>query len=489
MSRESNAAVKVATETTEVKPITPSRPEMGKRFRQKRHHNELVNLTMLVHETTCQVRNWSRTGIGFETEKRYKVGDILENVRLSYSGIELYNGAIEVKNVLSFDSSRNYYGAAFHRQLFSIEGVDSAVSVSKCAGEVFQLKRTFEEINPDFCRSVLALSASLRHIRRACEKEQERWRNLTFDQRCESERLFMPEIVHRLKEVFFNFNREIDKQVDVETLPDDSIYHQVFHEEIYPYFEGADLVRRAYEKPRGYAGDYEMMNQIYRNGFEGLDLFGRILHHYIANENSGESVKYRKPYFFDHITGMLRKSAFSRVLTIASGPAIEIQEVFRKWEQKDLDRVEFTLLDLDREALEHAQAKIFEIAHEEGKIGNCNFVNASIKAFMGAGAVVEGTFDLIYSGGLFDYLDNTTSAVLVNRLFSLLNPKGVLIIGNFTKDNLTKAFLHLLTKWALIHKTEDEMKAWADGIENCTVDVEYDPLKMNAFLVIRKNAG
>jgi hypothetical protein len=53
---------------------------------------------------------------------------------------------------------------------------------------------------------------------------------------------------------------------------------------------------------------------------------------------------------------------------------------------------------------------------------------------------------------------------------------------------MTKAYLHLLANWTLIHKSETEMRNWASGIENCTVDIEFDRLKMNAFLVVRRNA-
>src|SRR5262249_17542349 len=39
----------------------------------------------------------------------------------------------------------------------------------------------------------------------------------------------------------------------------------------------APLMRRALEKPLGYAGDYEMMNMLYRDPAEGETLFGKAL--------------------------------------------------------------------------------------------------------------------------------------------------------------------------------------------------------------------
>jgi cyclopropane fatty-acyl-phospholipid synthase-like methyltransferase len=110
-----------------------------------------------------------------------------------------------------------------------------------------------------------------------------------------------------------------------------------------------------------------------------------------------------------------------------------------------------------------------------------------VKSFLTTAGDTSEKYDLIYSAGLFDYLDNLTSAALIRKFFNMLNPEGYIIIGNFTKDNMTKAYLHLLANWSLIHKTEEEMRNWAAGIPNCSVEIEYDRLKMNAFLVVKRN--
>jgi SAM-dependent methyltransferase len=308
------------------------------------------------------------------------------------------------------------------------------------------------------------------------------------DLRREAEAIFLPVMAERLKRICTVFNQEIAKQIDIETIAEGSLYHRIFHELIYPFFEGADVVRRAFEKPRGYAGDFEMMNQIYRNGFEGKTLFGRMLHHYITNENSAESVKFRRPYFINHYRELLKSSGDKEVLSVACGPAVEVQEFVRTTQDEDLRRLRISLFDLDRQALEHAQTKIYEAAMETEKLVRVTLINASVKAFLTASAEKGTTFDMIYSGGLFDYLDNTTASALVRRFSGMLKPDGKLVIGNFTKNNLTKAFLHLLTNWTLIHRTDEEMRGWATGVTDCSIDIEYDALKMNAFLVLRKHA-
>jgi SAM-dependent methyltransferase len=461
------------------------------RFRQTRHEDNSGHLALRIKDIVIQLKNWSRTGLGFEcsdTLARFEVKSQIQDVKITYGDITIYEGAITIERAVKREEDRTHYGASFPGGVFITESIDAAMSVSSCANKFNSVASEVETANPDFCRSVLALNAALRIIKDTCEQEQLRWRNMTYDQRCEAERIFIHALSLQVKEAFTRFNIKIAKQVDIENLAEGSIYHRVFHEEVYPYFENSDIIRRAYEKPRGYAGDFEMMNQIYRDGFEGPNLFGRVLHHYIINEHSGESVKFRKPYFYSYYQKLMSRPGTQNVLSVACGPAVEFQEVVQKWSQSDLDRLNVTLFDLDREALEHSQTKIYSIAAQQGKNPNVTFINASVKSFLTSAGDTHVKYDLIYSGGLFDYLDNTTSAALVRKFFGMLNPGGYVIIGNFTKDNMTKAYLHLLANWSLIHKTESEMRNWAAGIENCSVEIEFDRLKMNAFLVLKRNA-
>ncbi len=483
----------MSTQRSEVKSLE-KKSASKETFRQNRHENDLNKLKLKLEGKEVTLKNWSRTGIGFELTSlhtQYSPGDEIKKIQLLCEDIILFEGDIQIRSTRKLQDEKVFYGAAFLSGLFMIETLDAATVVNSCVNAIKNDIQQVENIHPDFCKLVITLRTVLRTIKNTCEKEEARWKTLTFDQRCESEAILLPALVQKIKHTFFEFNGHIANIVNLDKLATDSVYHKIFHEEIYPFFEGADIIRRSYEKPRGYAGDYEMMNQIYRNGFEGKDLFGSVLHHYIANENSAESVKYRKPYFYNHYCKLLEKNKPASVLCLASGPATEFQDVVTKWDQKDLEKIEVTLFDLDREALEYAQTKIFATATKLGKNPNVHFINASVKSFLINKVEnhneANQSYDLIYSGGLFDYLDNFTSAAIVKKLYTFLKPGGSIVIGNFTKDNKTKAFLHLLTQWSLIHKTDTEMKQWAEGLEKTKISVDFDKNKMHAFLVITKN--
>jgi hypothetical protein len=75
---------------------------------------------------------------------------------------------------------------------------------------------------------------------------------------------------------------------------------------------------------------------------------------------------------------------------------------------------------------------------------------------------------------------------LVQSFYRLLKWGGTLVIGNLRKSNTTKAFCHLLVRWHLIHKNEDEMKEWTEGLSGANVTFDFDPKKTQAFIVIHK---
>ncbi|MBN8556022.1 MAG: class I SAM-dependent methyltransferase [Deltaproteobacteria bacterium] len=457
-------------------------------FRQGRLDNSEGFLTLTIGKANCRLLNWSRTGLGFEASypDSFPVGLKVGPVKIHAGEIEVYNGDIEIKSVRKVNETLSIVGAEFKSRLFLVEGIEAALGVSRVSSELTSAHEQMQEVNPEVCKLIIEMGSSLNRLKAFCDEQERSLAQMTLDCRTEATNILLPSLSKEVKKLFGNYNRKLAALLDIEQIPEDSTYHRLFEENIYPYFKSADLTRRAFEKPRGYAGDFEMMNAMYRNGYEGTDLIGKVLHNYTANEDSSESVQYRKPYFISLIEETMDHPGPKSFLSIACGPAIEVQELVNRWPQQKLDEARFTLFDLDRMALEHAQSKIFQNSINQNKTPNISFVNASVKSFLTHTTDAGSDFDLIYSGGLFDYLDNPTSKALVHKFFALLKPKGRLVIGNFTKNNTTKAFCHLITRWHLIHKTPEEMHGWCEGLPAGKVRMDFDPHGINAFLVIHK---
>lgn len=53
------------------------------------------------------------------------------------------------------------------------------------------------------------------------------------------------------------------------------------------------IISRAYTKPLGYAGDYQVMNLIFRNAYEGRTVFSRVINKLFVEESIAEGARAR----------------------------------------------------------------------------------------------------------------------------------------------------------------------------------------------------
>lgn len=464
--------------------------ESGDIFRQTRLENDRDLLKLKIAGSEYTLVNWSRTGLAFlitgVSKSPFPIGLKLGPTEVWVGNILVYNGDILVKSAKKNSDSEIQVGAEFKSNLFMVEGIEAASTILNTIDVIGKISEQAETANAEVCKIILELASILRTVKAVCEDQERKLLDMTLDAKKEVLKIFEPSMAAELGSLLNEYSRRVESHIDVTKLPENSIYHRLFEEYIYPFFVTSDLARRAFEKPRGYAGDFEIMNQFYRNGFEGTDLFGRILHHYATSSDSAEPVKFRKPFFVSQIERLLDDPGEKKILSIACGPAVEVQEVVRRWTQSKLDRARFALLDLDRVALEHAQTKIYEACMEMGKNASVEFLCGSVKLILRSREILADQFDLIYSAGLFDYIDNLTAAALVRAFFKRVKKGGRLIVGNYTRNHSTKAFVHLITRWSLNHKTEEEIRGWAEGLEDCRASLEYDSKGVQAFLILEK---
>lgn len=276
----------------------------------------------------------------------------------------------------------------------------------------------------------------------------------------------------------------------------DSIVN-VNHQELEVYFEffrknvgnimfKSAYSHRAFYKPRGYAGDYEMMNQLYTRDLIGDTLFSKCLQRYFVDEPAGRAVRNREKYLGNKIINIINKDnsdKMVRILSIASGPAMEIQNLISD-QNFQTDYVEFHLLDQDQDSLKHAQRKIFEIARIKNKKVNLKLHNISISTVIQDGLNI-GEFNLIYSAGLFDYFTDPVAVFAANQIYKALKRGGSLIIGNFSINNPNQFAMGLIMDWHLIYRSEQKMQALFGKIGS-EYKLEHEEEFINLFANITK---
>jgi hypothetical protein len=68
-----------------------------------------------------------------------------------------------------------------------------------------------------------------------------------------------------------------------------------------------------------------------------------------------------------------------------------------------------------------------------------------------------GQFDLVYTTGLFDYLNQSTGQHLVTTLFRMLRPGGKLVVANFLPGIRDVGFMETYMDWNLIYRNRQSM--------------------------------
>lgn len=246
----------------------------------------------------------------------------------------------------------------------------------------------------------------------------------------------------------------------------------------------APFHNRAFNKPLGYAGDYQMMNQIYAHEGMGDSLFAKCLHLYFISAPESRAVRNRADYLYTQLTkGYSKKgSDVFRVLSVASGPAYEMQYFISK--HPDLAQcTKFSLLDQDIEALQHAQKKLKVLERDLNIKLDLEFIHKPIKHVIAKG--MPGNYDLIYSAGLFDYFTDPVAHMAAKRLHAALADRGKLIIGNFSNASLGQLTMDIALDWHLIYRSAEDLASLFQNIGS-TFYIESEEEGINLFCHIDK---
>jgi extracellular factor (EF) 3-hydroxypalmitic acid methyl ester biosynthesis protein len=231
-----------------------------------------------------------------------------------------------------------------------------------------------------------------------------------------------------------------------------------FRREVGPVLYEAPFADRCFHKPLGYAGDFEMMNLIYRNEAEGGSLFAKCLHRYLVEKPAAAAVRNRSHYLRGRILEALAAEGEGpvRILSVASGPAREMQLLLEEEALAACRRsVELHLLDQDLDSLKHAQAQLTSL--HAGRLPHVRFTfhHKAMRNLLRRG--VGDTYDLVYSAGLFDYFSAPVAKAAGQRLFDAVAPGGRLVVGNFSHQNPGRFEMELTLDWHLIHRSQEEL--------------------------------
>jgi extracellular factor (EF) 3-hydroxypalmitic acid methyl ester biosynthesis protein len=353
---------------------------------------------------------------------------------------------------------------------------------------------------PEFKVVVADMQTFLADLRLWLEQVELDIRSMPTGDRAEAEQRTVLELGEAMVPAFNAMHERmeaISEKVEEELRP----VHQNFSKrQLHPLVLCSPFAYRTYQKPLGYAGDYEMVNMITRSPYEGGSLYAKVVNLWflrqwpaVAHRNR---IAYLRKMLVEECLRGERRGRPIRVLNLGCGPAREIQELLA--EDAICDYAQFTLWDFNNETIEHATQALEGLKRRFGRRTAFQFQKKSVHQVLKEGSkpVVTSTtngrgdatkYDLIYCAGLFDYLSDKTCKQLMNIFHGWLAPGGLLAATNVDDSKPFRNMLEFLLDWHLIYR--DAKRGLSLLPDRASADwcrVEKDDTEVNVFIETRK---
>lgn len=233
----------------------------------------------------------------------------------------------------------------------------------------------------------------------------------------------------------------------------------------------ATIMGHIKQKPFGYAGDFSIIDRIY---LKDISMEFRKWDAFSVNHLAAEAVRNRKDYFLEVMQQKLSYSKSLQLLNVASGPARDLCQLYGRIQP---DSLQTTCIEYDKRAIRHAQKVC------DHYLQHISFINENIFRFD-----TEQQYKVVWSAGLFDYFDNKTFVRVLRKFMKWTAPGGEIIVGNFSDENPSRAYMEIFGDWHLEHRSPEELKMLAleAGAKPEQVEIDTEPLGINLFLRIKK---
>lgn len=268
---------------------------------------------------------------------------------------------------------------------------------------------------------------------------------------------------------------------------------QIFRDVVGCWFYKSPIMKMAYDKPRGYPGDFELFEIIYQNkplsenkttGFYGDK--------YFLNNEYAMAARARKNKMKNILQDFIENTSLSaiRLLNVACGPSREIRELFSEpllLSEISKKKIIFTGLDNDEDALKFSKSALNNLpSNIETRFLHENVLNIfRDKKYYD----IIGKQDIIYILGLTEYLPDRIFKRLLRFLFQLLNDKGMLVVTYKDKDiRFPSLPPEWFCDWDFIKRGKDDLIKAAEelGTDKYSLKIEREGTGTIFFLKVTK---
>ncbi len=236
----------------------------------------------------------------------------------------------------------------------------------------------------------------------------------------------------------------------------------------------APFIARLQTWPRGYAGDFETIEYLWRGRAAGADLTGACLERLALNSPIAQQHRNKVVAQAARIRAAVAQPS-ARILVLACGSAPDLRTAGVS--PADLADAEVILTDADPDAIAFARIQLGALADR------CDFEAVdALRALRRA----TGQFDLILAGGLFDYLPDRVCRRLINLAVDRLTAGGEFFFTNIAAGNPYRTWIEYFGDWRLIERSEVQLQGLVEGLAGCECQVERDQTGLALLVSVRR---
>lgn len=433
----------------------------------------------------------------FEVYNPYSIlqlSEVLTEFRIFMNEKPVYSGRAVVSNLVNTGiflvCEASLEDSWLDVDLFS--PVQQADSLETEFGRFLKEWEKVQVVTPEFKVVVADMQTLLVDLRHWLEQVEFGIRSEPTGDRMKRER----EVVERLKQPFFMRVAELGEKFEAiaNSIPEElQPTHRVYGRRlIHPLILCAPFLYRTFQKPLGYAGDYEMVRMILRDPLEGSSLFAKMINFYFWNIAPAEAHRNRIKFLTEKLQEETRRGAGlgrnTRIFNLGCGPA---QEVLNFLAQDDVcERANLTLLDFNDETLASTQKSIEAVRGQFNRQTPVQLVKKSVNQILKETMRPEEKamgrdYDMIYCAGLFDYFSDKICKRLMVQFYEMLAPGGLLVATNVDASNPARKQMEYFMEWHLVYRNTAQLGALAPE-KAPSFTVKADITGVNIFIEVRK---
>jgi hypothetical protein len=229
-------------------------------------------------------------------------------------------------------------------------------------------------------------------------------------------------------------------------------------ESIKPWTSQSWFMNQAINRPRGYPGDFEILEGFYDNQVKSKKGIGSAFDEWILQTPLVQSVRGRKEKCKEILEELVVDSSNQhlRLMKVSSGPCRELQEskILR-----DRQGLFFYGIDRDDVAVSYANNALLQAGYDQNSILFEKKIACRVRS---KNYLSQGNFDIAYCTGLYDFLPDKALVSLFSGVSNLLAEDGMhlIVLKDGSKYDITSC--EWVVSWSFFERTEQKCRNLID---------------------------